>query len=35
MKNKLPMNEKTGGAREKFCATISQDRRFGKPETAF
>jgi hypothetical protein len=35
MKNKLPRKEKTGEAREKFCATISQENRLGKPEYAF
>jgi hypothetical protein len=35
MKNKLPRKEKTGGAREKFCATIAQDRRIGKPGSEF
>jgi len=35
MKNKLPKKEKTGEAREKSCATISQDLRIGKPGNAF
>jgi hypothetical protein len=35
MKNKLQKKEKTGGAREKFCATIAQDRRIGKSGNAF
>jgi hypothetical protein len=35
MKNKLPKKEKTGPAREKFCATIAQDGLIGKSGSAF
>jgi hypothetical protein len=35
MKNKLPIKEKTGRAREKFCATIAQESRIGKSRSEF